>query len=244
MTSQCSTVLGVLILNCSNHKQETYWPEDHQPWKNPVFAKSRLKLWGKPIDPPKKWNKSKYQRLSRIPDLIMGDSVLDVGCGCGHLYGLIKDRISAYTGLDFKSMVDICRGFFPNADWQEGNVYDLSGFGVYDTVVAIQLFIHLPDLIRPLRQCWGHASKSLLFTLRCVDVKSGISVNKKSGSLAHRYSGEELASVINLLRNVGNIELYLGRFKGRIMYIKLIREQGTHTRITPDLFNPEKIKMI
>ena len=241
----CITAQEVSILNSSNHKQKTYWPKDHQPWKNPDFARSRLKLWGNPNVSPKKWNKSKYQRLSRIPNLIVGDSVLDVGCGCGHLYSLIKDRIDTYTGLDFKSMIDICREFFPNADWQEGNIYDLSGFGMYDTVLAIQLFIHLPDLIRPLRQCWNHASKSLLLTLRSVDVKSTIQVNEEnSGTLSHRYCAEELASTINLLRNVGSVEVYLGKFKGRIIYIKLIREQGTHTSIKPSIFNLRQLKAI
>jgi len=236
-----------LTLKSSDHEEKIYLAKDHQPWRDPVYARSRLELWGKPTDTPLTWGDGKYQRLSRVPRLITGNSVLDVGCGCGHLYALLKDKIGTYTGLDFKAMVDICREFFPETDWREGNVYDLSKFGMYDTVVATQLFIHLPDIIQPLQQCWTHAKKALLFTLRTTITpgSASIRVNEETGTLAHRYTGEELSHAINLLGGVGNIEAYIGHFTGRIMYVKLTRKtRGKDIYAHRKMFNRRKLARI
>lgn len=169
---------------------------------------------------------------------------MDVGCGCGHLYPLVKSFVSDYTGVDFKAMINICKKYFPNADWREGDVYNLSSLGMYDNVVAIQLFIHLPNILRPLRQCWDHTKKMLLFTVRTGSDNPSITVNKATGTIGRRYSCEELAAAINYLDDMGCIEVFLGNFSGRIMYVRLNKIEGKKCRAIPQMFDPLNIQLI
>ena len=230
----------------SNLKTRRYPPEKHQPWRNFKFAQSRLKEWGNPTFKPAYWSEGQKDRLTRVAKLVRKGSILDVGCGCGHLYPLLKGIATDYTGVDFKAMINICKKHFPKADWRVGNVYDLSSLGLYDTVTAIQLFIHLPNLLRPLKQCWTHTKNSLIFTLRIGANHPSITVNKKTGTLGRRYSREEIAGAISCLNGVGGIEAYIGDHYARVMYVRLNRKKGKKKRIkvSPKFFTAARLPVI
>lgn len=210
-----------------------------EPWQDKEYAESRLKIWRNPTDPPEKWDKYKYERLSRLPQLINGKTVLDVGCGCGHSHAILKPHVEEYLGVDCKAMIDICHRFFKEKYFTVGDAYDLSPFGLYDTVIAIQLLIHLPDL-KPVKQLWAHTKKSLIITLRPPG-RSNIKKTMKIKNLyliGRKYSRQEIIDAINTLNEVKEVEIYLSKFTyGRIIYIKINRGKGFNIKFNNSIFN-------
>lgn len=111
----------------------------------------------------------RYKRRMRFAsEGFVGDSVLDVACGVGHLYHVLSPRIWHYKGIDSsKEMIRIAREYAPDGLFTVGDAYDLSEEGIYDTVIAMSLLIHIEqrDLQHIIEQMWMHARKSLVFTI-------------------------------------------------------------------------------
>jgi len=98
-------------------------------------------------------------------NLVEGKSVLDVGCGMGHLYPWIKDNIDVYVGVDTSEvMLEKARQFNVGVKFQYGDVYDLSEFGTFDTVISISLLIHLPNIEKAIGEMWKHVDRALIFS--------------------------------------------------------------------------------
>jgi len=98
--------------------------------------------------------------------LVEGDSILDVACGFGHLFALLRDR--DYLGIDSSEyMVKQARKFFPDDEnrFQLGDAYDLSAHPMFDTVIAIGLLHHLPDPEPVIKQLWSKAEICVVFTV-------------------------------------------------------------------------------
>lgn len=114
--------------------------------------------------------------VDTVIDYVSSNSVLDVACGIGFfLYELNeKNNPMEYLGMDnSKVMLEDAQKRFPDEKerFVFGDVYDMSNFGVYPTVVAIDLIMHLPDpLDIPIKEMWKHVGKELIFTAR-VDKK-------------------------------------------------------------------------
>lgn len=47
-----------------------------------------------------KEGEGRIERLIKYINFSKSDSILDVGCGSGYLYGIIKNKIKSYTGID------------------------------------------------------------------------------------------------------------------------------------------------
>lgn len=219
--------------------------KDWKPWNQPLYAESRLTIWGNPLEPPEKWNKDKYQRLKRLPKLLKGKSVLDVGCGLGHSYVIIKPFVEKYLGLDLEEMIRICHKFFPKELFEVGDIFDLSALETYDTVLAIQIFIHLPELHKPLNELWEHTGQRLVFTVRPPTSISKFSQKKNTGLISHNFSREELAREINKLKDVSAVKVYRSAFtQGCILYVVIDKRAGCKTKIKPDIFLTTKMQII
>ena len=213
---------------------------DWEPWRKPEYAESRLKLWGNPLNPPSSWEKHKYRRLRVLPKMLLGKSVLDVGCGLGHTYRLIRNTVDEYLGLDLPAMIDICLRFFPESKFKVGDIYDLSPWGLYDTVISTQLLIHLPHLNEPLKQLWKHAKKCILITVRPPSKKE-IFKQRADGLIGHRWTREQLANAINSLNEIGEVKAWRGN---RVIYIR-VRKTGTPSgiKVKTGFFSPEKMPL-
>jgi cyclopropane fatty-acyl-phospholipid synthase-like methyltransferase len=96
------------------------------------------------------WNSEEAQML-RFDKLLQhlpveGASMLDVGCGTGELYGLIRERrlgLAAYHGIDFvEPMVETARRKFPDEGKATFSVGGLESLGDrrFDLVVASGIF--------------------------------------------------------------------------------------------------------
>jgi len=77
-----------------------------------------------------------------------GDKVLDLGCGNGRLYQVLKDKKITYLGIDFSSnLLEIAKKKYPQADFRLGNIADkktwqnVQGF---DICFCLAVFHHFP----------------------------------------------------------------------------------------------------
>lgn len=80
----------------------------------------------------------------------LGDKrFLDVGCGTGPLYEIIKDDNLGleYKGVDYSyAMIDVCRNLFPEGNFEVGDARDLQEEdNHWDAVVLMHSLDHLDD---------------------------------------------------------------------------------------------------
>jgi len=118
--------------------------------------------------PPDNPNPNYKNRMLFASKQIIGDSVLDVACGLGHLYHTLKPKTLNYKGIDSsKEMIMTAREKAPDGLFAVGDAYDLSEEGMYDTVIAMSLLIHIEkkDLQHIIEQMWTHTRKALVFTI-------------------------------------------------------------------------------
>ena len=85
------------------------WEASWQLAENVDLLRSK---WGDPRKPVHTWNKEKLKRLKPVLE-VKGDSVLDVGCGLGHGYALLRHEVHEYVGVDFPVRVKACQKMFP-----------------------------------------------------------------------------------------------------------------------------------
>lgn len=144
--------------------------KEWEVWNNDR-AEGLAKGWGNPNQSIKEINLSSGEKHGKLINNIHfliereGENVLDVGCGLGHLYALLKDV--DYLGIDSsKAMLKKAREFFPEDKdkFQFGSVYDLSNLPLFDTVVANGLILHLPESELAIMQLWSKTKICLIFT--------------------------------------------------------------------------------
>lgn len=108
---------------------------------------------------------------SRLTTLALLDgmsSVLDVGCGTGVMYELVRERRPDldYLGLDVTAQfVRAARERFPDAAarFQEGSLYGLDRLGrTFDAVLCRHVLEHLPDWAPAVQHLWGRARRKLI----------------------------------------------------------------------------------
>lgn len=179
-----------------------------EPWtNNKLHAEECLKGWGHPspsFKPKTIGQRGKVHRTKRVAAHIRGETVLDMGCGVGHLLGAIKTNwgpiIAEYLGLDCENMIDLANQCFPlDTDcFQVGDVFDISGkkgwapphTGSYDTVTSLQVVQHLPELYTPLQEMWDHTEKRLIVAM--LPPTMPVFTIREDGLISHRYTLNEI----------------------------------------------------
>ena len=108
-------------------------------------------------------------QVAKCASLLMGNSVLDVGCGICHLYEMLKlnNYTGSYTGTDIEPRVlKLARERYPQLGILEKSVYDLSGLGMYDTVFAIGLYDDPPVSKKSMEEMMNHTNNAIVITYR------------------------------------------------------------------------------
>lgn len=114
--------------------------------------------------------------------LLSGDSVLDVGCGTGHLYEAIKNKIKSYVGIDNNErVVKLAKEKHPNLRIELADANDLSKFGMFDMVYGIGLF-STPRTNYVIREMLSHAKMKVVFDFR-VDDEEVVNIENLLGGL-------------------------------------------------------------
>ncbi len=107
-----------------------------------------------------------------------GYEILDVGCASGHFYRSLKKRIEQkfkYTGVDpYKIFLDKAKNAWKNENnvrFVQGNIYKLPfKKKEFDIVYCSNVFIHLNDVIKPLREIIRVAKKNVIIRTVLFDV--------------------------------------------------------------------------
>lgn len=79
--------------------------------------------------------------------LIVGEKVLDLGCGNGRYFPFFQEKNIDYFGIDgSEKLIEIARKKFPEANFQEADVLKLPfPDNFFDKVYSIAVFHHMPS---------------------------------------------------------------------------------------------------
>lgn len=152
-----------------------------------VWDEDRAHLYahihGSPCNP----KPAQRRRMITAANLLEGFSALDVGCGIGHLYPLLKYKVEKYVGVDnSRPMLERANLFFPHATFTYGSVFKLGRFGTYDTVYCLSTLMHLPEIEQPINELWKHTHLALILGLQCAEVTHIKKTPYKDGYLIMR----------------------------------------------------------
>lgn len=158
-------------------------------------AERYLKLYGDPRD-----KKGSQAILCRdVASMITGKSVLDVGCGMGHLIPWLPKN-AEYLGLDYSPMMlEYLRIFFPEkrvlqTDATESfAALELSA----ESVTSVSLLIHLPkidDVKTVLENMWKTAIKEIVFVAETLGNREYI---RKSGLTIRDISVQNILAFLD-----------------------------------------------
>jgi ubiquinone/menaquinone biosynthesis C-methylase UbiE len=135
------------------------------------------------------------------------DKILDVGCATGHFYRSLKNRINKnfyYTGVDpyeiFLKKARIAWKNEKNVNFKKGNIYKLPfNRNEFDTTFCSNVFIHLNDAIKPLKELFRVTKKRIVIRTVLFDVSYKVQLvyNKK-------WWGDTDVSPINEFDKNGN----------------------------------------
>jgi ubiquinone/menaquinone biosynthesis C-methylase UbiE len=98
----------------------------------------------------------------------IGDTVLEAGCGTGHIYKILqKSNIGKYTGLDSSlAMLEVFKGHHPDVDTVHGDVRTLPfADSSFDVVICLEVLRHMPAYDQAIRELYRVAKKAAVFTL-------------------------------------------------------------------------------
>jgi len=129
----------------------------------------------------------RYYKMLGIIDTQKRSTILDFGCGCGHLYEFLQKRNSdiQYEGLDISlKFYDLCIKKFPNVKFHHLDVLNTttSSLPQYDYILFNGVFTEKRDLTddemwdfftQVIKKMWAHAKEGIAFNIMCpiVDYK-------------------------------------------------------------------------
>lgn len=161
----------------------TYWDD------------KRVMLYMKRHGTPQHPTKRTMDRMKYAARHQKGTTVLDVGCGVGHLYPWIKDLVKEYVGLDASPYMLTCaREFFPEVKWIEGDAHDLSKLPLFDTVYSMSLLMHMWNVKQIITQMWEHTKQRCIFNIPLR--RNDKIVHKTSNMIWHHTSFKKLKGII------------------------------------------------
>lgn len=113
-----------------------------------------------------------------------GESVLDVGCGPGVTYEVLRahGRAAGYVGVDSSApMLDVARERYPAGDFRAGSALTLKaqfGRASFDIVVVRHVLEHLPDFEPAMTQAIAVARRLALFVFFLTPRRLPLGVSK------------------------------------------------------------------
>ena len=199
-------------------------------------VKGMAKVWRDPneLDDSALENDRHWRLINSVFKFVEGDSILDVGCGLGHLYVLAKNKYN-YSGIDgSREMIKTAQSFYPDdaEKFRAGDAYDLSEYGMYDTVVASGLLLHLYHPLLACNQMWGKANRCIVFSVWVGDspvkweerqpiYKRVFGIKDKNGVLQRRDTLSSVASMLKTLNGITKVssEPFPNPYDGESNYI-------------------------
>lgn len=125
-------------------------------------------------------------------------SLLDVGCGTGPIYELIKGNVERwenfieYKGTDYSpAMIEIAKKSFPNGNWEVEDARHLTEKdNTFDCVLLMHCLDHLDDYESAIKEA-ARVSKSFVCIVLWRPLSKGGSNNLNSVNRMGKKDGEE-----------------------------------------------------
>ncbi|MBA7489848.1 hypothetical protein ES702_00382 [subsurface metagenome] len=141
-------------------------------------AENHVATYGAPDNP-----NPRYKRRMVFAAKQVTGSVLDVGCGVGYLYPLLRSKVSTYKGVDSSPyMIKIAKSHFPDGCFEVGDAYDLSKEDECDSVISMSLLIHIhkDDTEKVIKEMWSRTKQTLVFSMPIDrDVSKTVELSRK-----------------------------------------------------------------
>lgn len=135
------------------------------------------------------------------------DSLLDVGCFIGHLYGELGHE--NYTGADiFPENIEKAKQLRPGGNFICSDLHDLEG--QWDVVWCSRVLIHNPDFQKAVRKLLSLAKRYLILVV-AVNANDKVEMH---GSVYFRHFSEET------LRSIGECEIIPGKRYATVVYAR------------------------
>ena len=142
-------------------------------------------------------NVTRLRHLKSLGIPLTGKSVLDVGCGVGHLSQFFVQEGCKVLALDARlENIQALQKLYPQIDARVWNIESegLGQFGHFDIVFCYGLLYHLENLVTPLRQMASVCRETLLIETIITDSVLPINrvvdetphVNQALGAIGHR----------------------------------------------------------
>jgi trans-aconitate methyltransferase len=111
------------------------------------------------------WDDKKTQDVKTlVASLVVGNSIMDVGCGTGDLFRYLKGV--EYLGVDQSlDMLKRAKELNPDAKFIQKNLYQMDDLPKYDTVVCLAVLHHQPDIEPGLSILLKQAKKRVIFSM-------------------------------------------------------------------------------
>ena len=140
---------------------------ENEVWDVPGHTDLLLGVWDKPG-----FDRGRHRAiLDLTASYVTTDKVLDAGCGMGHFYPVLKLHHPEIEYIGFDNSIEMLKKaheFFPEKEafFVYGDIYDMSPFPIYPSVVCIDILIHLPDIEAAIKEMWKHVEKELILVTR------------------------------------------------------------------------------
>lgn len=108
----------------------------------------------------------KFRLLCDIAPISSSDSILDVGCGLGHLCTFLRNVgwEGEYLGVDVTpDMIAVCKEDQPRENWMVGNILELELDKTFDFVFCVSTLQYRPQYLDPKKYAFAMIDK--LFSL-------------------------------------------------------------------------------
>lgn len=136
-------------------------------WERKAFAYNDT--WGTVTSQP-------IEAVLNAAGIQAGTTLLDCGCGPGHLCHQASLRKAVVTGCDYSGkMIEIAQALYPHIDFRHGDAEALPFESCcFDVVVMNYLLLHVPDQRRVLQEAWRvlKPEGQLIYTMWCAPEES------------------------------------------------------------------------
>ena len=168
-----------------------------------------LSQWGEPSHPAPFY----AGLMEDIVELIRGKTILDAGCGFGHLlaetrkqYGISK----SYTGLDMSpAMIQYARNFAPDDKFVLGDIrtYNI----IAETTVCVDVLIHQSDIKPFIENMWNNSTLEIIFTMNTsanrIDLRARDGpITFENGLVMNKITSDLIYKIVQPLPDLDSIE--------------------------------------
>lgn len=160
------------------------------------------------------------------------ENLLDIGCGSGPMYELIKEKYPElkYTGSDYSdTFIDHCSKVFPEATWAVDDMRKLKNFKAdgFDCLLYLHSLDHVgADWCDAIDEAWRVSNKYVIIVLWRPFAENGINMSSHADYSDSHLVDFHKGSLDSYIENVGFKKL-MGKemFHGKqYNYIYLLRK--------------------